>query len=162
MLIAMSPKDSSNKIDALVQVPKLIAHYRRHASSFTHGTRYMAHEERGHARRTLDGITVPWIYDWAKIPDQYVTRTNLSKFVLRRHLREGTRALFQRNWRTAINSVKRAFGDRVVRKAHLLSVPIFELFSDRSTRATLGYLLAALGRSNRPRDADEQDSHHRN
>ena len=142
-LFGMSCDDGTDEIGAVTQIPKLIAHYRRHAASYSHGTHVF--QEPGTLRRSLDGVPVPWIYEWARVPDRYITEQNLGEFFLRRHLRECIRAIFQREWSGAWTSIRRAVNDKLISKTALLTLPAKELASDPATRATIGYAATAIG-----------------
>lgn len=137
-------------LDGVVQLPALIARYRKHDASLTARPLTTAWQEPPRTRRyPLATELVPRFYDLAAIPDEYVTADNVSQFRSRQFAREFLRAAFRAELGRAWAAVRVALRTPGMMARHVLALPAVELATDPSTRDVLRRTLLVVLRGRR-------------
>jgi len=133
--------------DAIVQIPKLVAHYRKRSESLTHKKITVARPEPPAKLREIEGRSdpIPPYYHLAGVPDQYITRRNISGWATRRLTRLFIRDLRSKGLSSALFHAKQAIRDERIRAIDLITIPFVEI-----TLGVIGRLLAgSLSKINR-------------
>lgn len=137
-------------LDGVVQLPALVARYRKHDASLTARPIATTWQEPPRTRRyPLATELVPRFYDLAAIPDEFVTPGNVSQFRSRQFAREFLRAAFRGEIGRAWAAVRLALRTPGMMARHVLALPVVELATDPSTRDVLRRTLRVVLRGRR-------------
>ncbi len=108
MLFAQCSTQHGGNLSLIVQVPAIIANYRKRSTSLTEGqrnVRYVEPEPTVMRRYDHTGQEVPLFYDIAQIPDQFVNKANIGKWLAMRYSRLIMRKLRREGLKSALKQM---------------------------------------------------------
>lgn len=126
-LFRRSAEASKGTLARIVQIPKVVCHYRKHEQNMT------AHSAKLRTLRDLRAFTsapdsdLPLFFLFAQIPAEQITPYNLSEFYLRKAFRETLRRVTRRQ-QSVLDGIRTIARTPKVRRRDLRILPIRQLY----------------------------------
>ncbi len=126
LLFRASAEATGGALTRIVQVPALVAHYRKHNESFTSGSQPVRQLQNVKVFTPDPDADIPPFFQFAGIPREYQTRAFLSEWTLRREVRLAARRVVRRR-QSPFSAVKRLLTLPNIRKRDLVLVPLRQI-----------------------------------
>lgn len=122
-LFKLSSESHDQKLTAVRQIPEVLAHYRKHASSLTSGSERSMALRRRHSEADPYPKGSPEFYSQAGIPLNFASSRNLAEWALRQKARFLVREL-RRNPKGIGAALKSLLNDRRIHLSDIFRLPV--------------------------------------